>query len=123
MPAALPHSRRRIRHRLGLLLTAGLVATSLAACSTESQSAGDAYKIGCPALDAAAAGGSTLNQAAVKGLEAARDSGQLDPEPTKWVDAAIGVLSSSDTSDIPADAKKLLIDGCAKHGYELQNLN
>ncbi|MFT4164763.1 MAG: hypothetical protein QM650_05930 [Microlunatus sp.] len=123
MPATLPHSRRRIRHRLGLLLVAGLAVTSLAACSTESQSADDAYKIGCPALDAAAAGGSTLNQAAVKALEAARDSGQLDPEPTKWVDAAISVLSSSDMSDIPADAKKLLIDGCAEHGYTLQNLN
>ena len=123
MPAApAPLRRRPARQRLGLLLAVGLAATSLAACSTENQSADDAYKIGCPALDAAAAGGSTLNQAAVKALETARDSGQLDPEPTKWVQAAIGVLASSDASDIPADAKKLLIDGCAEHGYTLQNL-
>ena len=123
MPAVRTTSRRRTRHRLGLLLAAALAATSLAACSTETQSADDVYKIGCPALDAAAAGGSTLNQAAVKALETARDSGQLDPEPTKWIDAAIGVLTTSDASDIPADAKKLLIDGCAEHGYTLQNLS
>ncbi len=122
MPAVRTASRHRTRHRLGLLLAAGLAATSLAACSTENQSADDAYKIGCPALDAAAAGGSTLNQAAVKALETARDSGQLDPEPTKWVDAAINVLNSPDSGNISAEAKKLLIDGCAEHGYTLQNL-
>lgn len=109
--------------RLALLLTAGVVvATGLTACSSDAQSAEDAYKIGCPALDAAVAGGSVANQAAVKGLEAIRDSGQLDPEPQKWVDAAISALQSGSVEDVPADARRLLVDGCAKHGYELRNL-
>ena len=66
---------------------------------------------------------SLLRTLALEALEAARDSGQLDPEPAKWVEAAIGVLTTPDSGDIPADAKKLLIDGCAKHGYTLQNLS
>jgi hypothetical protein len=118
MPAPLAQPLRR----LGLLLAAGLTVTGLTACASDGQAAEDAYKIGCPALDAAVAGGSVVNEAAVKALQAAHDSGQLDPEPMKWVAAAIGVLTSSDPNDIPADARKLLVDGCADHGYTLQNL-
>lgn len=120
MPA--PHRSPSLLRRLGLLVAAGLAVTALTSCSSDSQPTQDAYKIGCPALDAAMAGGSVANQAAVKALEAARDSGQLDPEPEKWVNAAIGALTSSDPSAVSADAKKLLIDGCAEHGYTLQNL-
>lgn len=106
-----------------MLLAAGaMTLTGLTACSSDSQGAEDAYKIGCPALDAAVAGGSVANQAAVKGLQTIRDSGQLDPEPQKWVDAAIGVLESGSVQDVPAEARQLLVDGCAKHGYELRNL-
>ena len=124
MPSPLTGPRRRpTRHRLGLLFAAGLAVAGLAACSTESQSADQIFQIGCPAVDAAAAGGSTINQAAVKALEAARDSGQLDPEPAKWADAAIDVLTTPDSGNISADARKLLIDGCAKHGYTLKNLS
>lgn len=100
-----------------------MAVTSLTACSSASPTAEDAYAIGCPAVDAAVAGGSVANQAAVRALEVARDSGQLDPEPTAWVEAAIGVLTASDPNDIPADAKKLLVDGCADHGHPLQNLS
>lgn len=110
--------------RAALLVAAAVtVVAGLTACSSDSQASQDAYKIGCPALDTALAGGSVANQAAIKGLEALRDSGQLDPQPTQFVDAALGVLTSSNTKDIPADAKKLLVDGCKDHGYTLQNLS
>lgn len=108
--------------RFGLLLAAGLTVTGLTACTPDSQGTQDAYTIGCPALDTAMAGGSVANRAASKALETIRDSGQLDPEPTKWVDAALGALQSADPDDIPADARTLLVDGCADHGYTLQNL-
>ena len=108
--------------RLGLMLAATLAVTGLTACTSDAQATEDAYKIGCPALDAAMAGGSVANQAAIKGLETIRDSGQLDPEPARWVDAAIGALQSADPADIPAEARTLLVDGCADHGYTLQNL-
>ena len=116
-------SAARSLRRLGLLLAAVLIAAvGLTACSSDSAGAEDAYKIGCPAVDAAVAGGSVANQAAVKALQAAHDSGQLDPEPMKWVEAALAALSSADPNDLPADARTLLVDGCADHGYTLQNL-
>lgn len=118
----MPVASSRPIHRLGLLLAAALAVTGLTACASDGQTAQDAYKIGCPALDAAMAGGSVANRAAIKGLETLRDSGQLDPEPAKWVDAALGALTSADPADIPADARALLVDGCADHGYTLQNL-
>ena len=108
--------------RLGLLLAAGLTVTGLSACSSESVTAEDAYNIGCPALDAAVAGGSVANTAAIKGLTAIRDSGQLDPQAQEWVDAAVTALESGSAEDIPADARTLLVDGCADHGHELKNL-
>ena len=123
-----PRTRTRTRatsrtlRRFGLLLAAGFTVAGLTACTAENATAEDAYAVGCPALDAAVAGGSVANQAAVRGLEAIRDSGGLDPEPQRWVEAAIGVLTSSDPDDIPADARALLVDGCADNGYPLQNL-
>jgi hypothetical protein len=121
-PSTRPSRRATSRplSRIALLLAAGLTVTGLTACSTDSQAAEDAYKIGCPALDAAVAGGTVMNQAAIRGLQAIHDSGQLDPEPTRWVETAIAVLT--DPGEIPDDAKKLLIDGCTEHGYTLQNL-
>lgn len=109
-------------HRVGLVIAAIVTTVGLTACTSDTQAEQDAYKIGCPALDTALAGGSVANQAAIKGLEALRDSGQLDPQPKQFVDAALDVLTSADPDDIPADAKKLLIDGCSDHGYTLQNL-
>ena len=115
-------TRTRPLLRFGLLLATVVTVVGLTGCTSDSQGAQDAYKIGCPALDAAMAGGSVANQAAIKGLEAIRDSGQLDPEPAKWVDAALGALRSANPDDIPAEARKLLVDGCAAHGYPLKNL-
>jgi hypothetical protein len=108
--------------RVGLLVAAGLTVTGLTSCSSAPQAAEDAYAIGCPALDTALAGGSVANRAAVRGLEALRDSGQLDPDPAAWVDAAISTLQSADPDEIPAETRALLVQGCADHGYELQNL-
>src|SRR3954452_16971930 len=73
--------------RIGLLVATAAAVVGLTACSPDSPTTQDAYKIGCPAVDTALAGGSVANQAAIKGLEALRDSGQLDPQPTEWVDA------------------------------------
>ena len=118
----MPTTRTRPLLRFGLLLATVLTVAGLTGCTSDSQGAQDAYKIGCPALDTAMAGGSVANQAAIKGLEAIRDLGQLDPEPAKWVDAALGALQSANPDDIPAEARTLLVDGCADHGYTLQNL-
>ena len=109
-------------HRFALLLAAGLAVAGLSACSSDSVTSEDAYKIGCPALDAAVAGGSVANQAAIKGLQAIRDSGQLDAEPQRFVDAAITALESGSVEDMPAEARTLLVDGCADHGHPLKNL-
>ena len=85
-------------------------------------SAEDAYKIGCPAVDSAAAGGSLVNEATVAGLKQLGESGVLDAEPQRWLDATIDLLESDDPSDVSAEAKKLIIDGCADNGYPLRNL-
>ena len=106
-----------------LVLAATLTCVGLAACSPDSASAEDAYKIGCPALDAAVAGSGTVKDAAVKGLETIRDSGQLDPQPEQWLETAIKALKASNPKDLPADARKTLVDGCADHGYHLKNLS
>ena len=98
------------------------VAFGLASCSGSGVQAADAYKIGCPAVDSAAAGGSLVSKATVAGLKKLSASGQLDAEPQRWLDAAIGLLDSNDPGAASAETKKLIIDGCAKNGYRLQNL-
>ncbi|HEU5483925.1 MAG TPA: hypothetical protein VFU98_03385 [Microlunatus sp.] len=118
----MPVTPSRPLRRLGLVLAAGLAVAGLSACSSDSATAEDAYKIGCPALDAAVAGGSVANQAAIKGLQAILDTGQLDAEPQRWVNAAISALESGAVEDMPAEARTLLVDGCADHGYPLKNL-
>jgi hypothetical protein len=115
-------SASRPLRRAGLVVAAAATIVGLTACSSDRQATQDAYTIGCPALDAALAGGSVANQAAVKGLEALRDSGQLDPQPKQFVDAALDVLTAANPSDLPAGARELLVDGCADHGHPLQNL-
>jgi hypothetical protein len=94
----------------------------LAACSQTDIQEADVYKIGCPAVDAAAKGGSAVNKVTVAGLKKLSQSGRLDPEPQRWVDATISLLESDDPKNPPSDAKQLIIDGCAKNGYPLQNL-
>jgi len=93
----------------------------LAGCSQTDVQAADVYKIGCPAVDAAAKGGTAANKVTVAGLKKLSQSGQLDPEPQRWVDAAISLLESDDPKNPPGDAKQLIIDGCAKNGYPLKN--
>jgi hypothetical protein len=93
-----------------------------ASCSAADLKPQDAYKIGCPAVDATVASGSLAGKAAVAGLKQLSKSGQLDPEPQRWVDATISLLDSKDPKAAPSDTKKLIIDGCAKNGYPLRNL-
>jgi hypothetical protein len=92
-------------------------------CAQTELSASDAYKIGCPAVDAAAESGSVVNKVTVAGLKKLSQSGRLDPEPQHWVDATIILLESDNPKDAPSDVKKLIVDGCAKNGYPLQNLH
>ncbi len=94
----------------------------LAACSQTNVQSADLYKIGCPAVDTAAGGGTAVNKVTVAALKKLSQSGKLDPEPHRWVDATISLLESDDPKNPPGDAKQLIIDGCAKHGYPLQNL-
>jgi hypothetical protein len=106
---------------VAVLTTVGLT-IGLSGCSADAQSAQDAYRIGCPALDAAVSGSGTVKDATIKGLEVIRDSGQLDPQPQEWLDTAIKGLTASSPKDLPADARKKLVGGCADHGYPLKNL-
>jgi hypothetical protein len=99
----------------------GVALFGVAACSQANVTAEDAYKIGCPAVDSAVAGGSVANQATLAGLRALRDSSTLDPEPQKWLDATIAVLENPE--NVPPEAKKLIVDGCADNGYPLRNLS
>jgi hypothetical protein len=93
----------------------------VASCSS-GVSAEDVYKVGCPAVDSAVGGGSLVSKATVAGLKKLSQSGTLDPEPQKWLDATISLLDSDDPSKISTDAKQLIINGCADNGYPLRNL-
>ena len=107
-----------------------IVATVLAAatllgltsCGQTEVKAADVYKIGCPAVDLAVEGGSVVGKVTVTGLKKLSQSGKLDPDAQRWLDATISLLDSKDPKNPPSDTKKLIIDGCAKHGYQLQNL-
>ncbi len=105
-----------------LALAAVVTALTLTSCAETGVSATDAYKIGCPAVDSALGGSTVANKMTVTGLKALRDSKQLGPEAQGWLDAVIATLESSDPKDIPAEARKVIVDGCAKNGYQLQNL-
>jgi hypothetical protein len=94
----------------------------LTACNQTTVNPSDLYRIGCPAVDAAAESGSVANKVTLAGLRKLSESGKLDPEPQQWVDATIRLLESPDPKSEPSDVKKLIIDGCAKNGYQLQNL-
>ena len=111
-----------LRRPLPGLLLALAVTAGLAGCTTSEVQPEDVYKIGCPAVDAAVGGGRLTNKAAVAGLKHLRDSGRLNPEATAWVDATVGLLEASSVEDVPAEARRLIVDGCAKNGYPLDNL-
>lgn len=95
----------------------------LASCSQTDLNPTDVYKIGCPAVDAAVEGGTMVSKVTVAGLKKLSQSGKLDADAQRWVDATISLLDSKDPKNPPSDAKKLIIDGCAKNGYSLQNLH
>jgi hypothetical protein len=103
-----------------VLAVAALV--GLTSCGQTTVNAADVYKIGCPAIDAAAESGSVVNKVTLAGLKKLSESGKLAPDPQRWVDATIQLLESDNPKDAPSDVKKLIIDGCAKNGYPLQNL-
>ena len=92
----------------------------LGGCAEAGLSPGDAYAIGCPAVDSAVATGSVANKATLTGLRALRDAGQLDQQSQAWVEATIAVLENP--NDVPDDARQLIIKGCADHGQPLKNL-
>jgi hypothetical protein len=109
-----------MRRVAAALMTALVLA--LAACAEANVEPQDVYRVGCPAVDGAVSGGSVAKKATVAGLTRLSESGRLDPEPQRWLDAVISVLTSANPEDIPADARQLIIDGCAKNGYPLSNL-
>ena len=55
---------------------------SFASCAQTTVSASDIYKIGCPAVDAAAESGSVVNKVTVSGLKATQSVGQARPRAT-----------------------------------------
>ena len=110
-----------MRKAAATLLVSLAALVGLAGCSS-GISAEDAYKIGCPAVDTAAGSGSLVNKATVAGLKQLSQSGALDPEPQRWLDATIGLLESDDPSKVSTEAKQLIINGCADNGYPLRNL-
>src|SRR5215216_4882747 len=109
-----------------LIVAAVLGFTSLlgfTSCAQTPVQASDIYKIGCPAVDAAAGGSSAVSKVTVAGLKKLSESGKLDPEPQRWVDAVITLFDSEDPRNAPDEVQKLVIEGCAKNGYPLQNLH
>ena len=103
------------------LAAAAVTATVvLTGCSEVGLSAQDAYRIGCPAVDAVAASGSVVGKVALTGLEKLRDSGTVTGQSQSWLNAAIQFLADPDKAD--AGTKKLIVDGCKANGYPLQNV-
>ena len=94
----------------------------LTGCSHTSLTSEDAYKIGCPAIDATAASGSVANDVAVSTLREIRDHGHPSKETKRWLNAAIAVLTDKHPTKASRQTKKMIIEGCKRNGYPLQNL-
>ena len=92
----------------------------LTSCAADVQ-VSDVYKIGCPAVDAAAGGGTVVSKVTLAGLKQLSQSGRL-ARAAKLHPSTISLLESDNPKDASSDAKKLIIDGCAKNGYPLHNL-
>lgn len=112
------YSWRRIVAGLALVTLLG----GLPACSDTGVTRSDAYSVGCPALDAVVGGGALGTKATVAALKKIRERPDLDSQTERWLDAAIGGLSTTDPNKMPAEARSLLIDGCEQNGYPLRNL-
>lgn len=106
--------------RVAVVLVVAIL--GLAGCAESGVDETDAYAIGCPAIDAALAGGSVAGTAAVAGLRQIRGVAEPETGTQRWIDAAITLLESADPDDLPAEARALLVDGCADHGHALRNL-
>jgi hypothetical protein len=121
-PRSAPTYSRYMRRVVVATLLGFTALLGFTSCAQTPVQAADVYKIGCPAVDAAVGGGSAVSKVTVVGLKKLSESGKLDPEPKRWVDATISLLESDDPKNPPSDAKKLIIDGCARNGYPLHNL-
>ena len=97
--------------RFALVVTTAVAALAFASCSQAGVSAADAYKIGRPPSPALG-GGTIVNKVSVTGRKALRDSNQLALEAQAWLVAVIHLFESSKPEDMPAEAKKLIVDGC-----------
>lgn len=102
-----------------LAAAAAVGVLTFAGCAEAGLTAEDAYRVGCPALDAVAASGETVGKVALVGLEKLRDSGQVSGEAKVWVERSITFLGDPDK--VSEADKQFLRDGCAAHGYTLQN--
>jgi hypothetical protein len=112
-----------MRRVVAATLLAIAVLLGFSSCAQTDLSASDIYKVGCPAVDAAAGGSSAVSKVTVVGLKKLSESGRLDPEPQRWLDAVITLFDSEDPRNAPDEVQKLVIEGCAKNGYPLQNLH
>jgi len=92
----------------------------LTGCTQANLTASDAYKVGCPALDAVAASGSVVGKVALAGMQQLHDSGAVTGEAKQWVEVSIQFLS--DPNKVSAEQKQQLKDGCAANGYTLKNV-
>ena len=93
----------------------------LAGCSA-GVTADDVYRVGCPAVDTVAGGGTLVGKASVKGLQQLYDSKTLGADAQRWLGNAITFLRSGDPKALPAGARSEIVKGCAAHGYPLTNL-
>lgn len=96
---------------------------AFSACAQTDLTTEDAYKVGCPAVDATVATGSVANQVAVTTLTEVRDRSHPSKDTKQWLNAAINLLTSDHPSQSSRQAKKLIISGCRQNGYPLQNLH
>lgn len=91
----------------------------LSGCAQAGLSAADAYRVGCPALDAVAASGSAAGKVTQAALEGLKNTGTVTGDPAQWLDVAIKYLN--DPAQVSEADKKFIKDGCAANGYTLQN--
>lgn len=105
------------------VVAAAVPMAGLVGCSQTNLTTEDAYKIGCPTIDATVASGQVANDVAVTTLKEVRDRAHPSKDTKKWLNAAIGVLTSDHPTALSRQTKKLIIKGCKENGYPLQNLH
>lgn len=105
------------------LAAGAMVLVALSACSQSDLTTEDAYKIGCPAIDATVASGAVANDVAVTTLREVRARSHPSKDTKKWLDSAIDLLTTDHPNHLSTQTKKLIIKGCKENGYPLQNLH